>query len=131
MSWYAVFDSNGTLVSSGSVVADDEALNAQGYTKVELMEDPTGKIWNPDEGQFEPPPPPIAYIATWKWIQRFTAEEFAGINASADPLVKMFLMMLNTTAQLNVADPVVQNGLAYLVYLGLLSGDRAAVIGAA
>lgn len=130
MTWYAVFDGDGNLVSSGTVVADDAALAAAGYSKVVLSEDPTGKVWNPSEGQFEPPPAPPIYMPTWEWIQRFTPEEYAAIKNSADPAVSMFLLMLTTTSQLNIALPVVQNGLSYLVSQGILSGDRAAEIGA-
>lgn len=72
--------------------------------------------------------PTPAPIATGKWILRFTALEFQAINASPDAQVQQFMYALNHTTQIDLADPVVVNGVKYLVSLNLLASARVAVV---
>lgn len=127
--WYAVVDGAGNLISTGTVLADAATLTSRGYSTVTLTGDPAGQVWNATTKSFSAGPGKQTSISTWAFIQRFTAAEFAGIKASTDAQVQMFLMMLQSTPAINMNDPVVQNGLQYLVALNLLTAARAATIG--
>lgn len=128
--WYAVVDGSGTLISTGTVTAPKAQLDARGYTLITLPGDPTGQVWNSTSKTFSPAPPPNTVLPTWQWIQRFTALEFAGIKASADPMVQQFLLMIQTSPTITPQTQIIQQGLAYLVSLTLLTSDRATAIGA-
>jgi hypothetical protein len=128
--WYAVLDGAGHLVSVGTTVADDATLAAAGYTKTTLASDPTGMVWDPGTGEFVAAPAPLASIPTWQFIGRFTPTEYAAIEASTDPQVRQFMTMLFTAAITQPGLTAVQNGIAYLVSMNLLTSDRAATIGA-
>jgi hypothetical protein len=128
--WYAVLDADGHLVSTGTVVADDATLASRGYTKQALDSNPTGRVWHPETGMFTDAPVPLKAIPTWEYISRFTAAEYADIEGSADAQVRMIMTMLLTTPTVRVGHPQIQASLGYLVSLGLITPQRAAVIGA-
>ncbi|WP_428492177.1 hypothetical protein [Rhodopila sp.] len=128
--WYAIVDASGDLISTGTAIADSATLAAKGYTALQLAGSPAGQVWNTATKSFGPPPAPVTVLSTWQWVQRFTPAEYAAIAGSTDAQVKMFLLMLSTAATVKPADPVVQQGLAYLVSINLLTSARAAVIGA-
>ncbi len=130
VTWYAVVDGSGNLISAGTVIADAATLAAQGYSSVTLSGDPAGQVWNPTTRTFSAPPAPETVLSTWAWVQRFTAAEFAAIEASTDAVVRQFLLMVQTAQTIRPQDPVVQNGLNYLVSINLLTAARAAIIGA-
>ncbi len=67
-------------------------------------------------------------ITTGKWIMRFTPQEFQGINTSADPQVQLFVYALNHTTDIDLSDPLITNGVAYLVSLNLLASSRVTAI---
>jgi hypothetical protein len=128
--WYAIVDAAGALVSTGTVIADAEALAAAGYTAQTLTGNPAGQVWDVASRAFVAPPAKPAIINTWQFIQRFTPTEYAGIEASADPVVRQYLTTIMTAATVNLSEPIVQQGIAYLVSLNLVTSDRAAIIGA-
>jgi len=128
--WFAVVDGAGNLVSTGTTVADQATLAAAGYGVIQLAGDPTGQIWNASTQTFSPAPPKPTVISVWQFVQRFTPGEFAGIEASNDPMVRQFLLMLQVAKSISPADTVVQSGLQYLVTLGLLTAARVAIVGA-
>jgi hypothetical protein len=131
MTWFAVVDGSGNLVSTGTVPADGATLAANGYSAIALDGDPTGKVWDkPTQAFVAGPPKPIS-VATWKFIQRFTPAEYVAIEASQDPQVRQFLTMLMAASNVILTETVVQGGLQYLVFLGLLTSGRASAIGAA
>ena len=71
-----------------------------------------------------------ALLAPDEFVDRFTAEEFVAIAASADPLVRKLVFRLRTRqAPLDLASATVQQGLGYMAAIGLLSAERAAEIG--
>ena len=72
------------------------------------------------------PPPPS--IPTYQFIMLFNPDEHAAIAASTDSRVQQFLMALNTTQITNLADPMIVNGVNYLVSLGLLTQANADLI---
>lgn len=127
--WYAVFDRSGTLISTGTVVADNETLAAQGYHAVQLSVDPTGLVWNSSEQNFTAPPmsPMITSLA---FIKRFTISEYQSIYASTDPSVALFRLELDHApgGMVDLSNPDVQSGVQYLASKGLLTADRASAI---
>jgi hypothetical protein len=131
MTWFAIVDGSGNLVSTGTVPADGASLAASGYSALALDGDPTGKVWDKPTQAFVAGPPKSVSVETWKFIQRFTPAEYVAIEASQDPQVRQFLTMLMAASNVMLTETVVQGGLQYLVFLGLLTSGRAAAIGAA
>jgi hypothetical protein len=74
------------------------------------------------------PPPVPKPITTGKWIMRFTPQEFQAINTSADPQVQQLMYALNHTTDIDLSDPLITNGTAYLVAINLLQSSRVAAI---
>lgn len=128
--WYAVVDGSGDLISTGTSVADNTTLAAAGYSVITLASNPTGQVWNPSTRTFSAPPPPPPVIDPWVFVQRFTPQEFAAIEASTDPVVRQFLLMLQVAKTINLSDTVVRGGIQYLVGADLITSARATVIGA-
>lgn len=71
---------------------------------------------------------PPKLIATSSWIMRFTPAEFAAIRASTDSAVQEFMYALLGIQQISLADPVIVNGVNYLVSINLLASSRVAAI---
>ena len=128
--WFAVVDGAGNLVSTGTTVADLTTLSEAGLSAIQLPGDPTGQVWSPSTQTFSPAPPKPTVLSVWQFVQRFTANEFAEIEASADPMVRQFLLMLTVAQSITPSDAVVQGGLQFLVMAGLITPARAATIGA-
>jgi hypothetical protein len=68
------------------------------------------------------------WIHTYQFIMLITPAEHAAIQASTDQRVMQFLMAISTAQQINLGDPVVQNGINYLVSVNLLTAANAALI---
>lgn len=128
--WYAVVDSIGNLVSSGTVIATPEELSEKNYHSIAIAGDPAGLIWDVATQTFVAPPIPNTVMPKVQFIQRFTADEFAGIRRSTDSQVQFFVYQLDNSTLIEPQDPAVQQPLAYLVQVGLLTQARADVIGA-
>jgi hypothetical protein len=128
--WYAVIDANNNLISTGTVVADADTLTANGYSAITLTSDPTGQAWDPVNKVFNPAPAPQNSYPTWQWFARFTPQEIAAVRASTDVNVQAYLFQLSVTSQVVPQSAQVQQGLAYCVSIGLLTQDRATIIGA-
>jgi hypothetical protein len=58
----------------------------------------------------------------------FTAAEHAAIVASTDQNVQQFLMPVSTAKNVNLNSSVIQNGINYLVSIGLLTQANATLI---
>jgi len=128
--WYAIVDSNGVLISTGTVIASQEELNLNRYHAIPIAGNPSGLIWDIDTQSFVYPPIPNTILPKVQFIQRFTAQEFAGIRASTDDQVQFFVYQLDNSTLIEPQAPQVQEPLAYLVQVGLLTQERADVIGA-
>jgi hypothetical protein len=126
--WYAIVDTTGTLISTGTTIADTASLAAAGYSAIELADDPGGKIWDPATQAFKPAPPLPVVLVPWQFIRLFTVAEFTAISASQDPQIRLFLLMVQTTPTINLSDAIVTNGIAYLVAQNLINSDRATQI---
>lgn len=136
--WYAVFDGNDKLISTGTVL-DKTDLVAKGYRWHKLAENPTGKHW--DGRQFREVAPPYPGLSIHEFKSRFTAaERQALLHAAAnrtfahDLVVHDFLDMLHTMAAENLRlypdSAFVQEFLAHAILKGYLTAERAANIGA-
>lgn len=66
-----------------------------------------------------------------QFVDRFTAAEFAAADDSQDANVRKLMFRLRVRRDpLDLASATVQQGLAYMAGLGLLTPERAAAIGA-
>lgn len=126
--WYAIVDGSGNLISAGTVIADAATLQAKGYQAITLAGNPIGQIWDSATRSFSAAPATPIVLQTWTFIQLFTAAEYAAIRASTDPIVGQFLLMLQTATTVTLSDPVVINGVNYLVAQTLLTAARGAAV---
>lgn len=70
----------------------------------------------------------VDVISVADFILRFTSAEFAAITASANPNVINILATLRARLDVRLGSPDAVNGVAYLVAIGLLTQERAALI---
>lgn len=131
--WFAVCDGSGNLISTGTSVADAATLAANGYTAVALAGNPAGQVWNASTKTFAAPPAPSnpSTVTALAFAQRFQPTEYAAIEASTDPEVRMFMLELGLApgGMVTITSPTIQAGLAYLVTATLLTQARATAIG--
>jgi hypothetical protein len=108
-------------------VADPATLKAKGLTAT------TGLPALTPTHQWDPATKTVAIVAAtelpnfipaYLFVNCFTGAETVAIQASTDPLVKRFLLMLSVAQQVNLNDPTVQNGVGYLGSIGLIAKDR-------
>lgn len=72
-----------------------------------------------------------AMLSPDEFVDLFTPAEFVAIEGSADPIVRKLVFRLRTRqAPMDLASATIQQGLGYMAAIGLLTGDRAAQIGA-
>lgn len=73
---------------------------------------------------------PVApnWIPTYSFVLLFTPAEHAAIAASTDQKVTQFMMAIQVAQQINLNDPVVQNGVNYLVSISVLTQANATLI---
>lgn len=134
--WYAVYDTEGKLVSTGTVIDSDD-LQRKGFTYKELSENPTGKIW--DGTAFRAVEKPYRGITVYEFKNRFTSEERQSLlkrthaRFGYDWTLHEFFDMLNTMSMEGVrVDPqssFVQDFLNYCIIARFLSEERAKEIG--
>lgn len=126
---------DGELVSycpdDASPVASADELAANGLAvKTGLPQLDTTHIWDAATQNVVVVAAPAVsrFIPTWQYIKAYTPAESAAIRASADATVQHILYMLSfaQTVDMNSAD--IQQGVGYLVAVGLLTQERAAVI---
>ncbi len=129
MTWYAIIDSANNLISVGEVIADANTLSSKGYTAITLSNNPVGQSWDSNTRSFITVATKNSYPKL-DFVQRFTATEFMSIKGSTDPEVQFFLYQIEQATMVTPQDATVQNGLNYLVSVGLLTTNRAAIIGA-
>ena len=67
-------------------------------------------------------------VTSSDFMFRFTAEEFAGINASADPVIQDFIAQVKAAPFVWLGAAAVIGGMDYVVAQGLLTAERAAAI---
>lgn len=128
--WYAVYETDtGRLRSSGSVVADPlpEGLSA----KV-IPARTSGMDWNPETLDFDVPREiPGDALSPGEFMDRFTLDEDVAIETAAqsDPMLRVFLRRVQSNPRIRLDAPLVQQGLGYLVSVGILTQARAGEIG--
>lgn len=128
--WFAIVNSSGELVSTGTVVADDAELAERGLSKIALDGEPGHRVWDVITQSFVEPPAPPTVLTRLEFIWRFQPAEFMAIKSSLNPNIQFFLYQLESAQEVHPSHPTVQQGLQYLVSIGLLTAERAAVIGA-
>lgn len=71
---------------------------------------------------------PILSVSSLQFIGLFTPAEQAAIVNSTDPGVKLFTLQAIGAGTIEFSNPLVTQGLAYAVSIGLLTSDRQAQI---
>lgn len=128
--WFAIVAGDGTLLSTGTVLAPAQHYTDAGLTVLTLAGNPAGLVWDKASRSFGAAAlAPNTYPAI-AWIQRFTAAEFVAFKNSTDPVIQFFLFQITNATTVTPLDPMVQQGLAYAASIGLLATARVAVIGA-
>ena len=74
------------------------------------------------------PPTPPNWITSYQFILLFTPAEHAAISASTDHKVQQFLRAISVSQKVNINDPIVVNGVNYLVSVNLLTQSNATLI---
>ena len=132
MALYVYKIADGALVSwcpgDADPVAPPEVLSANGLAMVAGLPplDAT-HVWNAASKTIDTVTAPVLpnNVTTAAWIMQFTPQEYAAIKASTDPAVAQFLFAVTSAMTLNLNNPIVVNGLQYLVSLNLLTPVRA------
>jgi hypothetical protein len=130
-----VHDQNGVLVSwnqsDTDPVAPADVLAANGLTAVSGLPplDAT-HVWDPVTKTVLTVAAPVLpnEVKTADWIMQFTPAEHQVIDASTDAAVRQFLFALQCAPTIDLNNPMIGNGLAYLVSLSLLTEDRATAL---
>lgn len=138
--WYAIVrDSDGTLLSTGTVVGDLPA----GVIAIALGDALPAGVWDPQQRAFVPaqPQPAEQRITRLAFRNRFTmpekiAIEFAAADdATAPPQRRQFAAMLriwmrdvDTATSVDLSHAVTRSGVEALEANGLIAAGRAAAI---
>lgn len=127
MEYWVVFEPNsGSLVG----ISTYEDLNVpQDFVR----EQRTGNLpkdissWNTATRQFEDV---IAPVTKLEFLTRFTPTERVNIRSSqaTDLIIDDFMKMLEISQEVDLRNPMVEQGLNYLVYKNLLTSDRVSKI---
>ena len=148
MAIYVYNTSTGALYSwspnDTDPVADSAALTAAGLTAVSGLaaigaSAGTGLVyaWDAEAKTVSAVASPVMpkWIATYLFVNLFTDAEHTAIltaatpgQASFDPKVSKFMMMVQTVQQINLNDTLVQAGIDYLASINLLTSANAALI---
>src|SRR5271156_4506631 len=135
MALYVYTIATGALVSwcpfDTDPVAPAGQLVAQGMRMVKGLPvlDAT-HVWSPTQLTVVTQAAPVLpiWIPTYQFIMLFTPAEHASISASSDPKVTQFMRAMSVSQQINLNDPLVQGGVAYLVTINLLTQTNATLI---
>lgn len=86
--------------------------------------------WSPTQMTTVTVTAPVApnNIPTYQFILLFTPAEHAAIFSSTDQKVSQFLTALTVSQTVNLNDPIIQNGVNYLVSINLLTQANATLI---
>ena len=130
MIWYAVYQSaGGVLVSVGTEVANPLP---DGLASKELGESDTHPQgdWDTVNLVFTPFSTVPERWTKYEFLMRMTAAERIAIRSKAttDPVVEDFMHMLDISGDVVRSNPVVLQGLNYLVSVGCLDASRVGVI---
>lgn len=122
--WYAVHDATGTLVSTGTVIADPLP---DGLTAVAVGETRPEGDWNPATRTFMAPKIAKAALPVIDFLRRFNMiTEEAPIRAAAatDPVIATFLGRLGVIDSVHLDHPETVAGVNYLASKGLIAPGR-------
>lgn len=108
-------------------VAPADVLEAKGYDVVSGLEpqDDTHE-WDAATRSVKVVPAPIRprIIDAYQFILSFTPEEFDAIQKSPDARVRLLFAALQSVGTIDLNGKTTQQGLGYLVLVGLLAQDR-------
>lgn len=84
------------------------------------------KVWDADLDDFVNRTDIV--LSKLSFLTRFTVQERVAIRSSTDPIVVDFLRMLDVAENIVLTDTNTVQGINYLVYVNLLTADRATAI---
>lgn len=122
--WYAIYDvATGQLRSVGTVLTDPLP---SGLAAVECGDSRPDGEWSSVTLEFVPRSPLPDRWTKYEFLMRMTAAERIAIRtaAASDPIVDDFMDMLNVSGEVVRSNPVVVQGLNYLVSQGCLAAGR-------
>src|SRR5581483_1311554 len=135
MAIYVYNSTTGALVSwcpnDTDPVADAQTLAANGLASVSGLAplDATHQ-WNATQKTVVTVAAPVLpnYMPAYAFANLFTAAELQAIKQSTDANVQKFFTMATLAPQVNLNDPITQNGVNYLVAVGILTQANANLI---
>lgn len=82
--------------------------------------------WDPNSRSFTSTTVNTGILTKYQFLERFTMNERLAIRAAAktDPIVDDFMAMLDISQEIQLNNPLVYQGLSYLVYTGKLESGR-------
>lgn len=126
---YAVVDSTGLITN---IIVADPTFPAPAGMSMVPVPGPSAIIGGSYlNGTFTPPPAPTPPPKTYNFLgfmNLFTHDEQATIVSSADPQVKILVLMALSTKSISMSDPQMKTGLDYLVSIGILTVARETVL---
>lgn len=129
ISYYVIFHAlDGTLNGFSTFMPTDSNI-PDGYTFEERLETEypcSLDNWNNVSRKFEKRT--INTLTRYQFLERFTGSERIEIRSSNDYIVKDFMEMLSISQEVQLDNPLVQQGLYYLVSIGKLAENRPAEI---
>lgn len=130
MTWYAVHDAAGALLSIGTSLGDPLP---DGLTALELAEQPDLALveWDVPTLSFVARPPAVKVLMPIAFLKLFTLPEDAAIREAAvsDAMIRAFLARVQSSFDgIHMNDPDVLAGIAYVESKGYVTAERAAVI---
>lgn len=139
MTWYAIYrDSDGELISLGTVIAPDKDLARKGFVKRALAYDPRvrTKQWNVSTKDFDDVTPPRGAISTKEFLERFEDAEYeamvkaarSSVDSALQDAAEALLAHLNVVSDVDLESGRIVKPITQLETSGLLKRGRAAAI---
>lgn len=117
-------DTGGILGLSTFLPADSHV--PEGYTVKSMMGDlpKNFDLWSVESQTFTEPT--LSSITRYQFLERLTSAERIAIRelAKTNPIVNDFMQMLDISQEVILDNPLVAQGLNYLVYINALTADR-------
>jgi hypothetical protein len=137
--WYAIYrESDGVLVSVGTVLAAPDVLTQNGYVAVEIPGPPGPySAWNVTTHSFDTMPTPKDTLSKQDFVERFTEQEWEDFiaypssnlgTAAQRRRVNAALKRLEWMEEVDLNLAKTQNAINGLETLGILGAGRAAQI---
>ncbi len=126
MDYYVIYNRDTFSIYGLSTFSPPDSSVPEGYVVKPMMGDLPKNFdsWVVESQTFSGEE--VTSITRYQFLDRFTVAERIGIRESAktDPVVNDFMQMLEVSQEVILDNPLVAQGLYYLVYIGKLTTDR-------